>query len=204
MPNNRQVVIHKEGSADGMKRSRYMQLQLAAVTLARKALPHANIQPYQVEIAWFGIEDESRLLGLINLFNETFCGKLLVSLPGWICPFHHHLSATAKKDEGFYVVYGTLVIMGETGTDRIVEAGQTGFLPAGSIHGLTAEKEGAVYFEFSERDTRTDIFSLTEVIRDPKIEEDVPDFVPNPNGFPILGSCGLRLKPDVKLKVVSM
>lgn len=184
-----------------MKRSEYIELQRDAAVLAQRVFPFIKLG--QIEIAGFGLDDGVHLLGLINLFNETFCGKLLISLPGWICPPHHHLSATNKKDEGFYVVFGTLVVTAPRDKVYRINPGETLYLPAGTIHQLSAEGEGAVYFEFSEKDTRTDIFVGTgrKITRDPPIEEDVAGFTPPAGGFPVLGSVGVRLTPHVALQV---
>jgi len=184
-----------------MKRSRYQELQKQAAGLAQKVLPF--IQPAQIEIAGFGLEDESQLLALVNLFNETFCGKLLISLPGWTCPSHHHLSLEGKKDEGFFVVFGQLVVIEPYDAGRhVANAGEPIYMPAGTKHALTAGPEGAVYFEFSERDERIDVFSNPTVTRDPEIEEDVPGYSAPEGGFQILGDGGIRLKPHVKLGIV--
>jgi len=182
-----------------MKRSKYLELQRRAAELACKVFPF--VQPAQIEIAGFGLEDDAQMLALINLFNETFCGKLLVSLPGWTCPFHHHLSAEGKKDEGFYVVFGMLIVIEPDGKRHVAMAGETIYMPAGTIHALTAGSEGAVYFEFSERDNRIDVFDDTLVKRDPPIEEDVPGYVVPEGGFRILGATGIRLKPHMQLQV---
>lgn len=186
-----------------MKRSRYFELQKNAAKLAQKALPGFEIRPEHVEIAWFGIENSNYLLGLVNVFNEkTFCGKLLVSLPGWVCPSHHHLSAAGKKDEGFLVVLGTLIVSLPDGTQCSAQAGGTIYMKAGTIHALSSGDEGAVYFEFSETDARIDVFTDIKIVRDPRIDEDVAGYVPPKGGFQILGNIGLRLEPHVQLQAV--
>lgn len=193
-----------------MKRSQYIEYQKKAASVVRRVFPF--IKPWQIEIAGFGLEDPHQILALINLFNEPrvygggFCGKLLICLPakagqrGPECPMHHHLGRSAKKDEGFFVVWGTLIIRLADGTERKLKAGQTAFLRAGTEHALRAkDKAGTVFFEFSDADRRVDVFENKAITRDPDIEEDVPDYKPPEVcrfGFPILGSIGLRLNPQ--------
>jgi mannose-6-phosphate isomerase-like protein (cupin superfamily) len=175
-----------------------MALQKEVAQAAQKVLPW--IQPETIEIAGFGLEDDVHLLALMNIFNEAgFCGKILVSLPGWTCPMHHHLGKEHKKDEGFLVLSGTLQVTTPT-QNYAVQAGQTLFLQAGTRHALSsASSEGVVYIEFSDRDTRTDIFDDVRVRRDPEIEEDVPGYVAPRGGFKIWGEEGPRLNPGATI-----
>ena len=181
-----------------MKRSEYIALQIQATELVNQALPYLKVKPGQIEIAGFGMDDGVHLLALVNIFNETFCGKLLISLPGWICPAHHHLAVDKQKDEGFLVIYGLLIVTEPDGARHEIPAGtQTLYMLAGVIHQLSAGPNGAVYFEFSEADTRTDVFPYDRVTRDPEIEEDVEGYTPPKGGFKILGDEGVRLVPHV-------
>lgn len=193
-----------------MRRSEYLEYQRAAAAVVQQVFPF--IETWQIEIAGFGLEDPSQVLALITVFNEPrrngggFCGKLLICLPakagkkGPECPMHHHMGHSARKDEGFFGVFGTLIVRLADGTEHEITPGQTVFLRAGTKHALRAKDEnGAVVFEFSDADRRVDYFDNKAITRNPKIDEDVPDYQPPEVcqlGFPILGSTGLRLKPQ--------
>jgi len=199
-----------------MKRSEYQNIQKRACEVAQRVFPF--IRPEEIEVAGFGLEKPNEfLLCLINLFNQVktvdkdlggFCGKLLICLPGLngqeapVCPMHHHASSLgefASKNEAFYVVYGILSIRLASGDYYHLSAGQTVYLPAGTKHALNAgTDEGCVFFEFSDLDRRLDYFDDSRIVRDPEIEEDIPDFVPPAKGFTILGQQGLQLVADIK------
>ena len=97
-------------------------------------------------------------LGLVTVVNESYCKKLLISLPGQFHPAQFH----KKKSETFHVLWGDLNLTLD-GESRVLGVGDVVTIPPGVVHEFSSSK-GVVIEEISTTHFGSDSFYLDESI----------------------------------------
>ena len=95
---------------------------------------------------------------MITVINRQYCKKLIVLLPGQSHPEHYH----KKKDESFYVLYGTL-LLNLDGQEKVVGVGELVPLASGVKHSFRSDT-GVVFEEVSTTHYPDDSFYTDSTI----------------------------------------
>ena len=178
-----------------MKRSKYESTAKKALAYYEKAgIVLTDKEKSEIEVADFGLNKVEKVgLQLVVYINtERVCAKEMVLLPGQTCPEHIHVPSYGMdgKEETFRCRYGEvyLYVDGEGNKENIaaelpetpvtvfneiiLKPGEQYTIYPGTKHWFQGGKDGAVVSEFSTRSTdETDVFTDTEIIRSPEIEE---------------------------------
>lgn len=122
----------------------------------------AVVVPNQSELEishHYGLDRFSEVgLGLITVVNESYCKKLLISLPGQLHPAQFH----KKKSETFHVLWGDLVLKLD-GDPRTLEVGDVVTIPPGVVHEFSSVG-GCVIEEISTTHFGSDSYYIDESI----------------------------------------